>query len=247
MPFPSLPDTGAEKGKNIFDGSVSFCWTPNASPTEEPDIPNHATAFPTAWILQSGNSDPSLPGTAIPAGAAAGKGDPSALTLLGDHAREFCFQGLLPWTLVWVTWSFSSSVICSVPIQSPPLHIDASAHLNICTFDVAKRVFPLKNASLESDSYDSSDTFKRTFVPLLWLRKIYFSLFLQLRVLLPDLNQPAEKESSGQDLQHHPIQWWPQWKRKIRFIWNSLANLFRLPTLEFAAQSVCLNPFQPPP
>lgn len=61
--------------------------------------------------------------------------------------------------LVWVTWSFSSSAIWFVPIQPPPLHIDISAHFNICTFYEAKEVFPLKNASLESDLSDSSGTF----------------------------------------------------------------------------------------
>lgn len=38
-----------------------------------------------------------------------------------------------------LVWSFSSSVICFVPIQSPPLHIDTSALFNTCTFYGAKK------------------------------------------------------------------------------------------------------------
>lgn len=125
-------------------------------------------------------------------------------TVQGDSAfKKFCPE------LVGVTWSFSSSVICFVPIQSPPLHTDTSAHFSICTFYVAKRVFPLKNTSLESDWYNSSDTFKLTFVPLLWLRKRKDTFpFLTAKGISarPESTSTAEKESSGQDLQHHPIQ-----------------------------------------
>lgn len=120
MLFPSLPDTGTEKGKNTLSSFVWFCWTPSASPTQEPDTSNHPTAIPTAWILWSGNSHPLLPGTAIPAGAAAGKGDPSVLTLLGDHAREFCFQEVLPWNSCGSLGAFQ--VVSSGLSPSSPLH-----------------------------------------------------------------------------------------------------------------------------
>lgn len=178
MPFPSIPDMGAEKGKNILN-TVLFHFA--VLPMH---LPQKSLTFPTIHCLPNCLDPlkwefwPLVPGTAIPAGATAGKGDPSGLPLPGENIPmqgSSAFSKFCPGTRVG---TFSSSVICFVPIQSPPLHIDTSAHFNICTFYVAKRAFPLKNVSLESDLYDYSDTFKYNFVPLLWLRKKRcFSLF----------------------------------------------------------------------
>lgn len=94
MPFPSLPGTGAEKGKNTLN-TVLFHLA------ELPmHLPQKSLAFPAmpclphAWVLSSGNCDPLVPGTAIPAGAAAGKGilvfSHCLGTMQGGSALKFC-------------------------------------------------------------------------------------------------------------------------------------------------------------
>lgn len=188
MPFPSLPDTGAEKGKNILSSFVLFCWTPNASPMEEPDTSNHPTAIPTAWILWSGNSDPLLPGTAIPAGATAGKGDPSVLTLLGDHAGEFCFQELLPWNSCGSLGAFQ--VVSSGLSPSSPLHC-ILIYLHILW---SKGSFSSEKCFIRVWLVRFQWDFQTYFCAssLVKKKKILFP-FWQLKVLLPDLNQPAQQ------------------------------------------------------
>lgn len=139
MPFPSLPHTGAEKGKNILN-TVLFHFA---------ELPMH--------LPQKSLTFPSIPlPSQLPGSSKVGiltpfcLGQPSQQELqqgkvilvfshcLGTMQGSSVFKSSAL-EFVWVTWSFSSSVICFVPIQSPPLHTDTSARFNICTFYVAKR------------------------------------------------------------------------------------------------------------
>lgn len=158
MPFPSLPDTGAEKGQNISNTALfHFAALPMHLPQKNLTFPT----IPTAWTLSSGNSDALLPGTAIPAGATAGKGNPSVLTLLWGPCKEFCFHQALPWNS-WGSLGAFQVVSCALCPPRPlhctliHLHIVISAHL------MEQRAFPLKNTSLESDLSNSSGTFNIT-------------------------------------------------------------------------------------
>lgn len=142
---------------------VQFCWTPNASPTEEPDTSNHPLPSQVPGSPEVGIV--TLPGTATPAG----KGDPR-----GD------MQGVLPATssaleLVLELFQVVSSAL------SPS--IPSTAHWCICTFQYLHILWSKESFSFEKNFIRVwlvrlQWHFQMYFVPLLWLRKKRcFSLF----------------------------------------------------------------------
>lgn len=199
MPFPSLPHTGAEKGKNILNTVLfHFAELPMHLPQKSLTLPSIPLPSQLPGPSKVGILTPFCLGQPSQQELQQGKVIPVFSHCLGTMQGSSAFKSSAL-EFVWVTWSFSSSVICFVPIQSPPLHTDTSARFNICTFYVAK-------------SFSSEKHFIRVCLVRFWWhfqtyfcasslvkkKKILFPSW-QPKVFLPDLNQPAQQRRKAVD------------------------------------------------